>query len=288
MKDLSTPIQKQTPQQQNSVSFKTHSTSHSLKYGTSVGLITTQKRYVAPQSCISTRRLDPYRKTESIQNENVIPVQEQVRRIYLLNTEQMSVAMFLHNTKMDIQKYKPNVIDYSLENISILQEHFPSMNFLHFPYPFKVVENCVKTNAVVSLFSSGHRKEICNNLGIELANFTNMWGNTRDVLIRKSKILLNIHYQPFNYKIFESIRCYNALAQRTLVITEPCYDKNLILLKDFIIFTPSEEMREKVREVLDNYELYYNQVFSESQIQEIDKRLRTVYEQSLKPFISSP
>ena len=72
--------------------------------------------------------------------------------------------------------------------------------------------------------------------GLNVVDFMGKWGDERDQIIRDSKILLNIHWNPQDYNIFESIRCYHALEYKTIVVSQESTDPELVLLKDMIIF----------------------------------------------------
>ncbi len=213
------------------------------------------------------------------------PIHEQVRRVFLLNTEQATVASYLRATLSDIKQYKPYVIDYSLENIEILRFNAPQTVFIHFPYPPRVKDPSLKSIAIVSLLSSAHRRSVCDDLGISVTNFSGLWKNNRDILIQKSLLLLNLHFNPRDYTIFESIRCYGALEQGTLVISEPCYRKDLVLLKDYIIFVPLDKLAETVQDVLQNYKEYYNMMFNEASIVRMEKLIEKTYTESVDKML---
>ena len=210
---------------------------------------------------------------------------EQERRLFLLNTEQATVASYLQCTLSDIKRYNPYVIDYSLENIEILQSKAPQTVFIHFPYPFRVKEPGLKSIPVISLLSSQHRKHVCDDLGIPVTDFNGLWKNNRNMLIQKSLLLLNLHFNPRDYTIFEAIRCYGALEQGTLVVSEPSYNSDLVLLKDFIIFAPLDKLAETVQDVLHNYKEYYEQVFSKDNIQRMEELLETTYTENVNKML---
>ena len=202
-------------------------------------------------------------------------------KIFLLNTEQATVTGYISRTVADIQRYQVPVIDYSMENIELLRRKLPGTKFIYFPFPVSFKPATPKKNGVVSLLSSTHRKTVCSLLGVPVADFNNKWGQARDQMINNSKVLINVHYKPGDYGIFESIRCYHALEMRTLVISEPSVSQNNILLKDYIIFAPAGQMAAKLKDVLDNYQVYYDQCFSEARIQEMEERIEQVYRKSI-------
>ena len=112
--------------------------------------------------------------------------------------------------------------------------------------------------------------------------------NARDQLVQKSKVLINVHYRPGDYRIFESIRCYHALECRTLVISEPSVATDKVLLKDYIIFANKGQMAAKLKDVLANYQTYYDQTFSEVKLEEMEKYFESVYRKSVEELMALP
>lgn len=82
----------------------------------------------------------------------------------------------------------------------------------------------------------------------------------REILI-KTKVLVNIH-QTDIFKTFEELRVLPALQCGTIVISEtpPLY--TTIPFHDYIIWTTYENMNQKVLEVLENYDMYFDQIYN--------------------------
>lgn len=97
---------------------------------------------------------------------------------------------------------------------------------------------------------SDRRREIINNLtlkGVKVNVINANWdvyGDDRDKMIAKSKILLNVHYNE-NWKCFEQIRCFPWLNTDKVIISEESYDKD-----DRVIFTEYDKLVDTVIEVL--------------------------------------
>lgn len=201
------------------------------------------------------------------------------RRIFLLNTEQTTRDKLMNNlVYKDINKYNVHIIDYSLENIKIIKNVFPNIKYIHFPFPFEICneEDIDKNKDVISLKSSLYRRNIINSLDVKVNDFLNKWGEERDEIISQHKVLLNIHFDK-NYKIFESIRCFQALKYRTLIVSERSVEDEKTLFKDYIFFVDIKDMNTKLNDVLSNYEKYYSEIFSEKNIINIKKVLKDIY-----------
>lgn len=206
-------------------------------------------------------------------------------KVFLLNTEQATVAT-VGATITAINRHKVYVLDYSLENISILHTKCPKATLIHFPFPFKpTVKKKSAQNTFVGLLSSKYRHDSVGKLPVQ--NFKGMWGRHRDNLIAKSKILVNVHYNQ-NYKIFESIRCYHALEMQTLVVSQTSFNNNLVLCKEMIIFADPDKLVEKATHVLQNYQQYYDTIFSNKNITAITKKFEQVYRHSIDQLLNLP
>lgn len=211
------------------------------------------------------------------------PDKPKTKRLFLLNTEQATLTKTMQSIIQSIRQYKVHVIDYSPVNIELMRPQLPGVKFIHFPFPFRPKPLIPKTIPVISLVTPGskHRRSVIATLQQPVRNFYNLWSKARDTEIQKSKILVNVHYNPDNYRVFESIRCYNALEYRTLVVSEPGIFDDKILLHDYIIFAPAEKLPEKVTEVLENYDYYYEKMFSPQRLAIIEERFATAYRRAI-------
>ena len=211
---------------------------------------------------------------------------EKTRRVLILNTEQATVDRYTTRLVADVRRYNVPVVDYSIENISLLQQCLPHTIFIHFPFPPTFGQPQPKQHDVISLISSQHRRQVCNSLGVPVVNFSGKWGVARDTLISKSKILVNLHHQPREYRIFESIRCYHALELGTLVVSDYSVNINLLPLKDMIIFCHPNDMKVKVKNILENYDKIYSQIFSEKNISSVNEKIQSIYKQNVEKLLT--
>lgn len=98
---------------------------------------------------------------------------------------------------------------------------------------------------------------------INLQNCFN-YDELKQILLR-TKILINVH-RINNLQTFEEIRVLPALMSRIIVISEisPFIDE--ILYKDLIIWCDYDSLVSKTYEVIENYDFYYNKIFTEDNI----------------------
>ena len=103
---------------------------------------------------------------------------------------------------------------------------------------------------------------------IKHTNINNCFGeNEVEVLLKRTKILINIHQTP-HHDTFEELRVLPALECGVIVIAEKSPLFETIPYHDLIIWTSYEDIIEKIKEVIINYEFYHNEIFS---IKNIDR-----------------
>lgn len=190
---------------------------------------------------------------------------------FLVNTEQMTRI-----DKNNLILSYPNeitIIDYSSVNYEILK---PYKNTIYLPYQINYNEiyyfEKIKQICMIGLMSS-RRIQIFN----KIKQFDNIdiikgWGVVRDNQLFKYKILVNIHFN-FDYNVFEQLRCNRCIFNKIIVITEKSYVENYEL-KDYIIECEYNQIVNKVLEVSKNYDFYYNKLFSNFNLEEINNKLQ--------------
>lgn len=108
------------------------------------------------------------------------------------------------------------------------------------------------------------RKLLLDNLAaknIGHINFNNCFG--RDSLRKlylNTKILINVHQTPHHHT-FEELRVLPALQCGVIVVCEKSPLSNLIPYNDYIIWEDFDNISDKVCDVINNYDYYYNKIF---------------------------
>jgi hypothetical protein len=193
-------------------------------------------------------------------------------KILIINTEQLTRYRCLKNLK-NLYKIIKNLgkniklSDYSYVNVELLKNYDIKSNLIKYKINKNEIYNLKKKIDIVCIdfknSSSIPRKYMYNLLTLNFNNVVNIkdWGFKRDELLFSSKILVNIHFDK-NYTIFEEIRCNRCIFNKIIVISE--YSKNWenFYLKNHMIFTDYSNIVEKVKDVLNNYNFYYNLLFN--------------------------
>ena len=196
------------------------------------------------------------------------------KNIFVLNMEQYPVRhldIIVHWLGQGV-----SVIDYSLGNIKILNDHTNSKysNVIHYlPYLYYPTDgifggsnvNSNKTIPVVYTGTvTGHRNEKLHMLKQKGLNViaANGFGKERDEQCVKSDVLLNLHAAK-HYTIFEVLRCYRCIFNKMIIVSEDIshheflddIDKYVIFCKD------DQELSKKLKNVLENVQAYKDKIY---------------------------
>ncbi|MEX0597332.1 MAG: hypothetical protein WD512_12630 [Candidatus Paceibacterota bacterium] len=199
------------------------------------------------------------------------------RKHYLLNTEQLSRKL-IYETFFNNINENTGILDYSLANIEIIKKmsllNDRIIKYLPYQINDKEIKNYDKVFNVCMMDGlSERRSAIAEKIKIiPSSNIIKGFGLLRDKLLFKHKILVNIHAGD-DYNVLEQMRCNRCILNKMIVISEPILDKEYELEK-YMIVCPYHEIMQKVQEVLDNYERYYNKMFENFNVND----LKTKYE----------
>ncbi len=181
------------------------------------------------------------------------------RRIYVLNTEQLSVDYY-RTRLLAVQRQNVGILDYSPANIKC----FPHPS-IYLPYRRGRLEtkrlkrfSAGRAEYDVAVIGAKYarRTHIVNQLkqrGITVAYLTDSWGEQRDTAAGKARILLNIHGYP-GWTIYEHIRCDRWIFAGKLIVSEQCSNQESLDVADNVVFAPYDELVRKVEEALAGFD----------------------------------
>ena len=89
--------------------------------------------------------------------------------------------------------------------------------------------------------------------------------NDIENLYRDTKVLINIHQTP-HHDTFEELRCLPALQNGVIIVAEKSPLNHLIPYNDLIIWCEYDDIINKVKDVLDNYEEYHSKIFTNDNV----------------------
>ena len=196
--------------------------------------------------------------------------------IYIINTEQLSFPEKRHISGFPNKNI--NIIDYAYANFNYYNLLVYKQKFL-LPYQvnYNEIFNINKINDICLIGDRipPYRQTIINllknkNINVDIISG---FGKNRDKLLFKYKILLNISYNQ-NFNIFESIRCDRCVYNKIIIISDLKENIDEHYLRDYIIFEKYENIPDKVSDVINNYEYYYNKIFKNFNLDNISIKIK--------------
>ncbi len=183
----------------------------------------------------------------------------------LLNTEQLSKMQWVQT----LCNIPIKIMDYSMANIQCLLPYRQNLYYLPYMVNRSEIFNYEKIHdvACIGCWTDSYRLNITNQ--IPNINIIEGFNEERDEQLFRHKILLNVHFNQ-QFKIFEQMRCNRCIFNKMIVITEKCLDIDFEL-KKYIIECEYDELVVTTNKVLNNYEYYYNTLFSDFDISKIEK-----------------
>ena len=113
-------------------------------------------------------------------------------------------------------------------------------------------------------------------------NITNIFDiNKLKDIYDDSKIIINIH-QTQHHHTLEEFRILPAIMRKVIIISEDVPCKEEIPYSNYVIWCNISEIPNKTKEVLENYELYFNELYGQSS--EIHNILKKMYNDSYNNF----
>lgn len=170
------------------------------------------------------------------------------------------------------------LLDYSLPNLYNVRTclHYEYMSKKHLyiaPNLYDHLHIQHKNRNINSLTTFlnvfGKRKAFLKNIknnNLKHSNINNCFKKTEiQKLYQNTKILINIH-RRYEAHSFEELRCLPALQNGAIVVSEKSPLTNLLPYNKLIIWEDYDNIIDKVKEILNNYEKYYKQIFCEKNI----------------------
>lgn len=213
----------------------------------------------------------------------------------LFNTEQLTSPAYRQYIVNILKTNK--VVDYNHENVAHIEKDYgKKSNYFWFPFPWcsKILYPLIpKKYPFVHIGQlSERRKKILNKIQekhnvLVIENRYNYETLMLDQICQ-GKILINIHYKD-DYLITETARCFPALYNKLLVVSEESYDMKVthkFFLNKYIIFAPYQDLVSKCLWVYDNYDKIYQDIFKDYNEQTIKDQTFGVLDETVKKLIS--
>jgi len=182
-------------------------------------------------------------------------------RPVLYNLEQIQEgSVWLKGSYIDLLRRYP-VWDYSERNISALKTLYGIENATlcgigYMPALSRIPEEEEDIDVLFVGSINDRRKAVLDKIagqGKNLAVAYNSYGEERDAMIARAKLVLNLHY--FDAQVFEIVRVSYLLANRKCVVSETGHDEALEApLRNGVAFVPYESLAATCLQLLENEE----------------------------------
>ena len=174
------------------------------------------------------------------------------------------------------------VADYSLANIEVMKIFAKENNIeisapiYYFPYQYNKKENvllenrervyeydvgvvnaCPKKDASVNSALTYKRTRLWEDLqfsGLSCLNILG-WGAERDELIKKCKVIVNVHHFEC-YKIFQHIRCDRLVFANKLIVSENSLCVDDLDIKNHVIWSDYKNLLQTTMDVVQKFDHY--------------------------------
>jgi hypothetical protein len=181
----------------------------------------------------------------------------------------------------DILNISDIIIDYSNANIynvkscpiynSFSKKHIYISSSIYNPYFIKENRNITTLTTFININEDRRKKLLKNihNQKIQHTNINNCFQeNELQHILKKTKIIINIHQTPHHHTL-EELRVLPALECGVIVISEQSPLLENIPFSDLIIWTNYDNIVQKTKEVINNYDFFYNKIFSVENIEKL-------------------
>jgi len=184
------------------------------------------------------------------------------------------------------------IIEYSLPNMynistnDIFKEYLTKNIYIS---PLLFSPNFINQGKknIITMFTdnSNHRRsEILDHLkqlSIEFVSISNCYtNNCLYEVYKNAKILVNVH-QTDEHHTFEELRVLPALLNGVIIVSEDVPLKEKIPYNEYIVWSNYDNIAQTVKDVSDNYEYYFDKIFTDSKLKEIIKDMQDL---NLKSF----
>jgi hypothetical protein len=214
--------------------------------------------------------------------------------IGLLNTESYDrhINQYVNKSIINLAKSKKIsfLVEYSEENINNLKTHDEFKDTKIYFCPATILNNEIynfnKTGYISSLNCTNYFErrykiiEKLKNKNIDIQNI-NLFGKDRDNILMRSKVFLNIHSYD-DYDILEQLKINRLIYNKVIVVSENGVKIKDTYIQKYIIHCDYDNLIDKVIDVINNYEQYYNMLFNDFNINEIHNYYDFYYKDFIK------
>lgn len=217
--------------------------------------------------------------------KNIIELMLSQNRCIYLNVEMLSEEIRAKHI-LNLIKENVQIADYSIANINYIQLYAKDQQveikkpIIYLPYQFNlqdqiqlynkeneyeydigIINALPKQSDTVNYKLTYRRTKLWNDLQNKKMSSINImgWGKERDTLIRKCKVIINVHhFECFN--IFEHIRCDRLLFAKKIILSDESILMNELDVSPYIHWCKFDKILDIAENIVDNFEMYQDKI----------------------------
>ena len=239
-------------------------------------------------------------------DQHIVDEMLSTNRVVFLNVEMLSENKRMEHI-LNLIKKGIQIADYSIANIIFLKEYAKEHNIpitkevIYFPYQYNLhdqvqlqniddkydydigIINALPTQSdTVDSSNTYRRTKMWNDLQKTQWKCINIlgWGKERDELIKRCKLIINIHhFEVFN--IFEHIRCYRMIWAKKIIVSDNSLCMDRLDITKYIFCEEFDNIIPMAEKVLQNFTDYYRDSMKVISMDKVIANRRDILKQEL-------
>ena len=240
------------------------------------------------------------------EDQHIVDEMLSTNRVVYLNVEMLSESTRMEHI-LELIKKGIQIADYSIANILFLKEYAKEHNILitkeviYLPYQYNlrdqiqlqniddkydydigIINALPKQSDTVDNSNTYRRTKMWNDLQKTEWKCINIlgWGNERDELIKRCKVIINIHhFEVFN--IFEHIRCDRMIWAKKIIVSDNSLYMDKLDITKYIFCEEFDDIIPMVEKVLQNFTDYYRDSMKAISMDKVISDRRDILKQEL-------
>ena len=239
-------------------------------------------------------------------DQHIVDEMLSTNRVVFLNVEMLSENKRMEHI-LNLIKKGIQIADYSIANIIFLKEYAKEHNIpitkevIYFPYQYNLhdqvqlqniddkydydigIINALPTQSdTVDSSNTYRRTKMWNDLQKTQWKCINIlgWGKERDELIKRCKLIINIHhFEVFN--IFEHIRCDRMIWAKKIIVSDNSLGMDKLDITKYIFCEEFDNIIPMAEKVLQNFTDYYRDSMKAISMDKVIADRRDILKQEL-------
>lgn len=240
------------------------------------------------------------------EDQHIVDEMLSTNRVVYLNVEMLSESTRMEHI-LELIKKGIQIADYSIANILFLKEYAKEHNIpitkevIYLPYQYNLrdqvqlqniddkydydigIINALPTQSdTVDSSNTYRRTKMWNDLHKTQWKCINImgWGKERDELIKRCKVIINIHhFEAFN--IFEHIRCDRMIWAKKIIVSDNSLGMDKLDITKYIFCEEFDNIIPMAEKVLHNFTNYYRDSMKAISMDKVISDRRDILKQEL-------